>query len=86
MQISYDDDGRILAVSPIEGVLTGENILSIRDDSVPDDLLESIALGRYIVRKGKLEQSKSSHERPDDDASNISAIFPDLQPGKKKRK
>jgi hypothetical protein len=86
MQISYDDDGRILAVSPIDGVLTGENILSIRDDSVPDDLLESIALGRYVVRKGKLEQSKSSHDRPDDVPTDIAAIFPDLQPAKKKRR
>jgi hypothetical protein len=77
MQISYDDEGRILAVSPLEGVLTGDNILSIPDDKAPEDLLATFALGRYIVRKGKLEQAKNAPEPPDDDPmATLSELFP----------
>jgi 3-dehydroquinate dehydratase/shikimate dehydrogenase len=50
MQISYDEEGRILAISPVEGVLTGDNILTIADDRAPDDLMATFAHGRYIVR------------------------------------
>ena len=86
MQISYDSEGRILAVSPIDGVLSGENILSIPDSSVPQDLFESLALGAYVVRKGKLEKGKDPHERPADPAADPATIFSGLDQSKRKRK
>lgn len=86
MQISYDDEGRILAISPIEGVLTGENIMTIADEKAPDDLLSTFALGRYIVRKGKLEAVKNATETPEaDPMAELASLFPS-EPAKRRSK
>lgn len=88
MEISYDSEGRILACSPVDGVLSGENILSVPDADVPEDLLRTFALGNYIVRKGKLAAGKSPTAPATSAIDQLAEMFPPIteSSGKSRRK
>ena len=79
MEISYDSEGRILACSPVEGVLSGENILSLADKDVPEDLLRTFALGSYIVRKGKIVAGKSPQTGDSSAIDELTSMFPAIE-------
>jgi hypothetical protein len=53
MKIRYDANGNILAVGDDSCDWPGR-VLSIAERDAPDDLLATFALGKYVVRDGKL--------------------------------
>lgn len=76
MYIRYDSEGRITACSPIEGVLSGENTLAIAGGKVPDDLLETFAFGKYMVREGRITENRS-WQPPEITPAEVPAVLPD---------
>lgn len=62
-KIYYDENGDILEVTGPEVEREGDYI-TVPDDKLADDFLETFALRRYRVRNGKLAASRS-FDRPD---------------------
>jgi|GEM_PF-2594466 len=63
MDISFDSQGRILSCSLVAGVIGGDNVLTIPDDQVPDDLLATLASDKYLVRKGRIVENEAYETR-----------------------
>jgi len=60
MKIRYDAKGSILAVGD-DGCDWQGRVLGISERDVPGDLLATFALGKYVVREGKVAKTQ---ERP----------------------
>ena len=59
MIIKFDkNSGRILSITRAGKIGEAENVLKVNETKLPKDFLKMFALGKYLVKEGKIIKNK----------------------------